>query len=100
MSCNSALPESESIDCVSVCRRSYIRLQSVTVHHVDATVEQLRNVLFKAGIVKNCDPGCWIEVDHDIGIALRTVIPTRASRTKRRAPLRSPASSPRSPADR
>jgi hypothetical protein len=90
---------SESIDCVSGDGWFHIRLQPVAVYYIDTAVEQSGDVILQAGILENGDPGRRIEFDHDVGVALGTLIAPRP-RTKQggmsyaplaEARLRSPA---------
>src|SRR5271168_3946768 len=54
--------------------------QSLAVDHVNAAVEQARDMALQTHIVVNRHGGfrCWVDVDHDIGVAVGAVIAARA----------------------
>jgi hypothetical protein len=74
MSRNAAIGESEGIDRISRSRRLDVRLETFPVHHIDRPFEQAGNIRLDSGIFPHADGRLGINFDHDVGIALGTVI--------------------------
>jgi hypothetical protein len=64
----------EGIDRISGRRRTNIGFQAVAAHHIDRTIKQTGNILFESCVIENRDVSLGINLDHNVGIAVRTVI--------------------------
>src|SRR5260221_6549695 len=62
----------EGIDRVSRRGRTDIGFEAVAAHYVDGTIKQACDVFLEAGIVEHGEMRLWIDVDHDVDIAVRT----------------------------
>src|SRR5687768_7350199 len=60
----------EDLDGISFCRRTHVRLESVSSNDVDRLFEQFRNIASEANILENADLRLWIKFDHDIHVTI------------------------------
>jgi hypothetical protein len=73
----------EGIDCVAQNVASEERLQRPAIHNVTRAIEELANVKFQPGILKNADRARFVEFDQHVDVALLTGFASR-DRTEHR----------------
>src|SRR5450432_79054 len=64
----------EGIDRVSRRGRTDMGFEAVAVHYIDGTIKQACDVFLEAGIVEHGEMRFWIDVDHDVDVAVRTAL--------------------------
>lgn len=52
-------------------------LERVTIDHIDRALKQSGNVIPQSHIIENGDVSLWIDVDHDIEVAVGPVLAAR-----------------------
>src|ERR1700687_3106971 len=77
MSRSAASAGLEGIDRINRRGGTDIGLEAVAVHHVDGTIKQARDEILEASIVEHGEMRLRIDFDHDIDIAVGTVVAAR-----------------------
>ena len=73
-----AAADSEGINGIGGRGRPDVRFQALTVHDIDRPVEQAGDKLLDADILIDPDRRVRIDLDQDVGIAVRARVTTRA----------------------
>src|SRR4051795_265623 len=74
MSRSAASAGSECINRVGRNGGVDVRLEALAAHNVDGTIEQRRDVILERDILVDADPGCRIDFDHDVDVAVGPVV--------------------------
>src|SRR5271155_281842 len=67
----------EGIDCVAQNVASEERLQRPAIHNVTGAIEELTDIKFQPGILKNADGARFVEFDQHVDVALLTGFASR-----------------------
>src|SRR6266849_2614637 len=67
----------EGIDGIGRCGGTHIRFEAVAAHDIDGPIEQAGDILLQANIVVDRDVGFGINLDHDVGVAVRAIVTPR-----------------------
>lgn len=62
------------MDCVGGGGGCHVGLQRLPVHHVDRAIKQGGDVVLQADIGPNADRSLRVDLDHDVGVAVGTVV--------------------------
>src|SRR5438105_15951895 len=83
MSRRAAVAVSECIDGVGCGSGTNVRLETVAADDINRALEQSCNVMLERDVFIDANPGCRIDFNHDVYIAVGLVVATRP-RTEQR----------------
>ena len=69
---------SEGINSINRGGGTHVRLKALTIHDVDAPIEQTGDVLIDLNILINPNRRVGVYFDHDICVAVRPIVAARA----------------------
>src|SRR5438067_13472317 len=77
MSRSAVCSTSKGIDGISCHGGTDVGFEPVAAHHINLSLEQTRNILFKSDIPEHCHARLRVDLNHDVEVAVGPVGATR-----------------------